>query len=307
MSQELKEEVSEEQEIIVEQEPEKQEPEKQAIEAVEKEVSKKETKEEVSEEELDSYTKGVQKRIKKLNDKYRAEERDKEEAVALSKRLLEENKKLQSRVKSLDTGYVSEYGGRLQAQSEQAKRMYTEAYEAGDPNKMAEAQQAMAAIAVEQQNYNTAKLRVEQQTKAQEAAANQQQQPQQAQQNQAPKAQQPDPRAKEWASNNDWFGKDQIMTTATFTLHNMLTNEEGFDPTTEEYYSEIDRRIREEFPHKFQSQTPKKSGGSQVASAGNSASRNSQKRRTVKLSHSQVAIAKKLGVPLEEYAKHVKE
>jgi hypothetical protein len=189
--------------------------------------------------------------------------------------------------------------------------MYTEAYEVGDANKMAEAQQTMAAIAVEQQNYNTAKTRVEQQSKAQEAVAKQQQQqqqqPQQPQQNQAPKAQEPDPRAKEWASGNEWFGKDQVMTTATFTLHNMLTNEEGFDPATEEYYSEIDRRIRQEFPHKFQSQSTRKSGGSQVASAGNSASRNNQKRRTVKLSHSQVAIAKKLGVPLEEYAKYVKE
>lgn len=297
MSEEAQAEIVEEQEIVVEQEPEKQAEEKQ-------ESPKVELQEEVTESELDSYTKGVRKRISKLNDKFKQEEKEKQEALTLSQRLLEENKKLQGRVKSLDTGYVAEYGGRLQAQSEQAKRMYTEAYEAGDPNKMAEAQQTMAAIAVEQQNYNTAKTRVEQQTKAQEAAA---QQPQQPQQKQAPKAQEPDPRAKEWASSNEWFGKDQVMTTATFTLHNMLTNEEGFDPATEEYYSEIDRRIRQEFPHKFQSQSTRKSGGSQVASAGNSASRNNQKRRTVKLSHSQVAIAKKLGVPLEEYAKYVKE
>ncbi len=172
---------------------------------------------------------------------------------------------------------------------------------------MAEAQQAMAAIAVELQNYNTAKLRVEQQAKAQ-AQQPQAQQPQQPQAQQ-PQAQQPqaqiDPRAKQWASDNEWFGKDQIMTTATFTLHNILTDEEGFDPKSEEYYTEIDKRIRLEFPHKFQ--TAKKTGGNQVASAGNSASRNTQKRRTVKLSPSQVAIAKKLGVPLEEYAKYVKE
>jgi len=297
MSEEAQIETVEEQEIVVEQEPEKQAKEEQ-------ESPKVELQEEVTESELDSYTKGVRKRISKLNDKFKQEEKQKQEALTLSQRLLEENKKLQHRVKSLDSGYVAEYGGRLQAQSEQAKRMYTEAYDVGDANKMAEAQQTMAAIAVEQQNYNTAKTRVEQQTKAQEAAA---QQPQQPQQKQAPKAQEPDPRAKEWASSNEWFGKDQVMTTATFTLHNMLTNEEGFDPATEEYYSEIDRRIRQEFPHKFQSQSPRKSGGSQVASAGNSASRNNQKRRTVKLSHSQVAIAKKLGVPLEEYAKYVKE
>jgi hypothetical protein len=135
----------------------------------------------------------------------------------------------------------------------------------------------------------------------------QQQQPQQA----APQAQpqqppQVDPKAKSWAEKNEWFGNDEIMTTAAFTIHRRLIEEEGFDPNTEEYYSEIDSRIRSEFPHKFN--TVKKSGGKQVASAGNSASRsNKQGRRTVKLTHSQVAIAKKLGVPLEEYAKFVKD
>ena len=264
----------------------------------------KETSKEAGEDELDSYTKGVQKRIKKLNDKYRQEQNDKQEAINLSQKLIEENKKLQQRVKTLDTGYVSEYGGRLQAQSEQAKRMYTEAYEAGDANKMAEAQQAMAQIAVEQQNYNTAKLRVEQQakSKAQTQAQNAQVQQQPQQQQPRPK---PDARAEQWASQNDWFGKDKIMTTAAFTIHNELVNEEGFDANTEEYYNAVDSRIRNEFPHKFQ--TAKKSGGNQVAAAGNSASRNKTGRRTVKLSPSQVAIAKKLGVPLEEYAKHVKE
>ena len=182
--------------------------------------------------------------------------------------------------------------------------MYTEAYEAGDANKQAEAQQAMAQIAVEQKNYNTAKLRVEQQakSKAQTQAQNAQVQQQPQQQQPRPK---PDARAEQWASQNDWFGKDKIMTTAAFTIHNDLVNEEGFDANTEEYYNAVDSRIRNEFPHKFQ--TAKKSGGNQVAAAGNSASRNKTGRRTVKLSPSQIAIAKKLGVPLEEYAKYVKE
>ena len=288
----VEEKVEEQQEeLVVEQvSEEQQEPPKAEV------SEEKETK---TEDELESYSKNVQNRIKKLTEKYRQEERDKQEAVALSQKLMEDNKKLQARVKNLDTGYVAEYGTRLQAQAEQAKKLYTDAYAAGDAAKMAEAQQAMAAIAVEQQNYNTAKMRLDQQAKAQV-------QPQ-AQQ---PQAQQPakvDPRAQQWADENSWFGKDQIMTTATFTIHNMLTNEEGFDANSEEYYSEIDKRIRAEFPHKFQ--TKKKTNGStQVASAGNSASRsNNQKRRTVKLTPSQVAIAKKLGVPLEEYAKYVKE
>ena len=132
-------------------------------------------------------------------------------------------------------------------------------------------------------------------------------QQQQAQQQPVPQQAQPDPRAMAWKDKNTWFGEDKIMTAAAFALHNQLTEEEGFDPNTEEYYSEVDKRIRSEFPHKFQ--TAKKSGGgSQVASASSSASRsNKQGRRSVKLSHSQVAIAKKLGVPLEEYAKYVKE
>jgi hypothetical protein len=301
----MSEAVEEKEEVIVEEIKEEevveQEPEKQVV-AKEEAPPKKE---DMSEDELEAYSKSVQKRIKKLTEKYRHEEKDKEEAVALSKRLMEENKKLQNRVKTLDTGYVSEYGTRLQSQSEQAKKLYTDAFAAGDADKMAEAQQAMAQIAVEQQNFNTAKLRVEQQAKVQPQQAAQQAAQQVAQQpKQQPK---PDPRAEQWASENEWFGQDKVMTTAVFTIHNQLTQEEGFDVNTEEYYTAVDSRMRTEFPHKFQPTTARKTGGVQVASAGNSASRNKQGRRTVKLTPSQVSIAKKLGVPLEEYAKHVKE
>jgi len=253
-------------------------------------------------DELDSYSKGVQSRIKKLTEKYRQEERDKGEALRVSQELLEENKKLKSRVQALDTGYLSEYGTRLQSQTESAKRAYKEAYDAGDSDKMVEAQQALSNIAVETQRYNTAKIRAEQQAKVQVA---QQQQP--VQQQPVQQQAQPDPRAIQWKDKNTWFGDDKIMTAAAFALHSQLTEEEGFDPNTEEYYSEVDSRMRKEFPHKFQ--TAKKSGGAQVAAAAASASRSTAKsgRRSVKLSHSQVAIAKKLGVPLEEYAKYVKE
>tara|TARA_Y100000996_G_scaffold177140_1_gene138032 strand:- start:3936 stop:4835 length:900 start_codon:yes stop_codon:yes gene_type:complete len=284
-------------EIVVEEE--KQES-KEDVSRETPEVKVEETAtEEKKEEELDSYSKGVQARIKKLTEKYRQEERDKAEALRVSQQLLEENKKLQARVKNLDTGYVAEYGNRINSQSEAAKRMYKEAYEAGDSDKMVQAQEMLSQIAVDKQRYNTAKARVEQQAKVPA------QRPEQQAQQPQPQAQ-PDPRAKEWASQNEWFGSDKIMTTAAFTLHNILTNEEGFDPKTEEYYSEIDKRIRAEFPQKFQ--TKKSTGGTQVASAGNSASRNTKTgRRTVKLSPSQVAIAKKLGVPLEQYAKYVKD
>ena len=295
----MSEEKVEEQEIAIET-PEEEAPKEAAPEQVE-EAPKEEPKQE---DELDSYSKGVQSRIKKLTEKYRQEERDKSEAVRLSQQLMEENEKLKSRVKALDTGYLSEYGTRLQTQTEAAKRMLKEAYEAGNSDGVVEAQQLMSNIAAEQQRYNTAKAQADRQANMQ--VQQPQEQPQQQQPVQQQRAQ-PDPRAVAWKDKNDWFGSDKIMTAAAFALHSQLTEEEGFDPNTDEYYTEVDKRLRQEFPHKF-SETKKSGGGSQVASAGNSASRSTkQGRRSVKLSHSQVAIAKKLGVPLEEYAKYVKD
>lgn len=298
--------MSEEQEpeVIVETEEETQ------AEAQESPVKVEEPAQESGESELDSYSKGVQSRIKKLTEKYRQEERDKSEAVRLSQQLIEENKKLKSRVQSLDSGYLNEYGNRLESQTVSAKQLYKEAHESGDTDKMLEAQELISKIAVEKQRYASAKTKAEQQAKLQ--VQRQQEQPQvqpqaqpqaQAQPQQAP----PDPKAQAWAEKNAWFGDDRVMTMAAFAINQQLIEEEGFDPQTDEYYTAIDSRIRREFPHKFE--TPKKSGGgSQVASAGNSASRSTkQGRRSVKLTHSQVAIAKKLGVPLEEYAKYVKD
>jgi len=292
------EEKQEQEELVIETPEEDEAPVKEA---------KAEPEKSSGDEELDSYSKGVQNRIKKLTEKYRQEERDKAEALRISQQLMEENKKLKTRMQALDTGYLSEYGTRLQSQTDAAKRAYKEAYEAGDTDRMLEAQQALSNIAVETQRYNTAKARAEQQAKVQVQRQEQPVQQQPVQQQQQQPQPQPDPRAQSWAEKNDWFGQDKVMTASAFAIHQQLVDEEGFDPQSDEYYTEVDKRIRSEFPHKFQ--TAKKSGGgSQVASAGNSASRsNKQGRRSVKLTHSQVAIAKKLGVPLEEYAKYVKE
>jgi len=296
MSEEEK--VTEEQEISVET-PEEEVPQ----EEVKAETTEPEKTEASGEEELESYSKGVQNRIKKLTEKYRHEQRDKEEAVRLSQQLKKENEDLAKRVKALDTGYLSEYGTRLESQTEAAKRMLKEAYEAGDSDKLADAQQLLSNIAVEQNRYNTAKARADSQANAQPQPQQQQQQQQQPVQ-QRP---QPDPRAVAWKDENTWFGTDRVMTAAAMAVHSQLTEEEGFDPSSDEYYTEIDKRLRQELPQKFPG-TKKSGGGSQVASAGNSASRSTkQGRRSVKLSHSQVAIAKKLGVPLEEYAKYVKD
>jgi len=274
----------------------------QEVEVVETEQKEEqtETKEEQKEDELENYSKNVQARIKKLTEKYRKEERDREEAVRISQKLLEENKKLKQRVDSLDQGYLSEYGTRLESQEDQAKRAYSEAHQAGDSEKMFEAQKALSKIAIEQERYRLAKDQAEKKEKDKEEETTESVA-------ETPQPQQKvSPKAKDWAEKNEWFGEDEIMTQAAFVVHNKLIQEEGFDPESDEYYSEIDRRMRTEFPHKFDKQ--KTSSGVQVASANSTASRNTQqKRRSVKLSPSQIAIAKKLGVPLEEYAKYVKD
>jgi hypothetical protein len=298
----MAEENMEEQEIIVETEDTSEEVEG----SVSVESSAEEPAKEQSSDELESYSKNVQGRIKKLTEKYRQEERDKSEAVRLSQQLIEENKKLKSRVQNLDSGYLNEYNNRLASQETTAKELYRQAYEAGDTDKMIEAQQLISKLAVEKQRYTAAKSRADSEAKLQVEREKAPQQPQPQQQKAAPPVK-PDPMAEKWAGKNDWFGNDRVMTTAAFAIHQQLIEDEGFDPATDEYYTEIDSRMRTEFPHKFQP-AKKSGGGSQVASASSSASRSTkQGRRSVKLSHSQVAIAKKLGVPLEEYAKFVKD
>lgn len=252
-------------------------------------------------EELESYSSKVQTRIKKLTERYRKEERDREEAVRMAQQLLDENTTLKSRMQNLDKGYLSEYGTRLEAQSSAAKKLYREAYDSGDTDKMIEAQDTLSKMSIEGERLRVAKQRSERAT----------QQPQQQQQQQAAKPQapaaKPDPKAQGWADKNDWFGADEVMTFAAFGIHKKLVEEEGFDPAADDYYSEVDKRMRKEFPHKFQAQ--RKTSGAQVAPAGASATRSTAKtgRRSVKLSPSQIAMAKRLNVPLEEYAKYVKD
>jgi len=268
----------------------------------EPEAQEQESAAESGDDELDSYSNKVQARIKKLTERYRKEERDREEAVRLAQQLLQENENLKSRVQNLDKGYLSEYGTRIDAQVETAKRLYKEAYDTGDTDKMFEAQEALSKMSIEQERLRIAKQRSEQ--VSDQAPVAQQQAP--VQQPIAPPAPKPDPKAQSWAEKNDWFGSDEVMTYAAFGIHRKLVEEEGFDPASEEYYTEVDRRMRSEFPNKFQA---KKSSGAQVASAGASASRSTAKtgRRSVKLSPSQIAMAKRLNVPLEEYAKFVKD
>jgi hypothetical protein len=253
-------------------------------------------------DELSSYSTKVQARIGRITEKYRKEQRDREEATRIAQKLLEENNQLKSRVQALDTGYLTEYGARLEHQEYLVKGAYRVAYESGDADAMMSAQEDLAKIVLEKQRYATAKQRSE----AAPARAQQAEREAPAPQQQAAPQVKPDPKAQGWAEKNKWFGEDRIMTTAAIAIHQTLVEDEGFDPSSNEYYTEIDRRLRTEFPHKFAARKP--GGGSQVAPAGNSASRSTtQERRTVRLSPSQVAIAKRLNVPLEEYAKYVKD
>ncbi len=251
-------------------------------------------------DELGQYSTKVQSRINKLTAKSRAAERDKEEAQRLAEQLYQENQRLQQRVKGLDTGYLSEYGTRLEAQAIAAKDAFKKAYESGDPDALASAQEQMSKIAIDQERFRIAKQRSEAQPQPAERAETP---APQAQRQQEVKV---DKKAQSWAEKNEWFGSDKMLTAAAMALHSTLVEDEGFDPTSDEYYSEIDSRIRREFPHKFK--TTQSAAPARVASAAASASKAAvQGRRSVKLSASQVAMAKRLNVPLEEYAKYVKE
>jgi len=290
------EDLNTEEEEVTESEPEVQsEPEVETEEPVKKEVS--------SEEEIDEYGVKVQARMKKLTAQYRKEERDKLEATRLAQQLLSENEQLKSRMHNLDKGYLTEYGSRLDGQIAAAKRLHQEAHESGDTEKMFEAQEQLSKISIEQERLRLAKQRSD---SAQIQQPSQGQPIQQQVQQQPPAPARVDPKANAWAEKNEWFGNDEAMTYMAFSIHKKLVEEENLDPESEMYYKEVDRRIREEFPQKF---AAKKTVGNQVASAGSSASRNSLKqgRRSVKLSASQVAMAKRLNVPLEQYAKYVKD
>ena len=295
LSGDLEEEQGQEVEIAEEETQEEQAEQ----ETVEQASEEEEASEDEKEEELNQYSKNVRDRISKITQKYRDEEAQRIAAVEFAQKVKEQNDELRQRLTALDQSYVGEFGTRIQSQIDAAKVAYQKAYDEGDADAMFEAQKNLSRLALEEAQVEQAKKRQEQQ-----AAAPKQEQPQQQPQQQA--APKPDPKAEAWAAKNEWFGQDQTMTYAAFGIHRQLIEDEGFDPTSDEYYTELDRRVRDEFPQKFGGSKDK---GPRVASAESTASKSSTKkgRRTVKLTPSQIQIAKRLNVPLEEYAKYVKE
>jgi hypothetical protein len=286
---------------IVELEAEESSEDKEAQASVE-DVSAEEEKQVKKEDELEDYSKGVQKRIATLTKKMREQERAANSAYEYAQSLQAENQKLKQSSTELNKNYLSEAQNRLNSQRAQANAVLKNAYQEQDWDKVTKAQGILDKITVEESKLaNSTPVQVEQPTTYQNYQAPMQQQ--------VPVQQpaQPDPAAEDWASKNEWFGEDETMTLAAFNIHRKLIEEEGFDTSDATYYDEIDKRIRTEFPHKFSTGDEVKSNSKMqqnVAPAGRSDS--SGRKRQVKLSASEVQMAKRLNVPLSEYAKYIK-
>ena len=268
-------------------------------EEIKVEEIKEETKTEETEEkkkELEDYSEGVQKRIAKLTKKWREAERQKEAALQYAKQVMADQQGLKTKLKTIEPNYVNAMEGRVTSGLQAAQSALARAREAGDISAEVDAQKMIAKLGVEE-------ARVANLKKANEGKAPEKKE-QTLEQAIAPKKQAPDPKAEEWAEKNPWFGTDNAMTYTAFDLHKKLTEEEGFDAQTDEYYAEIDKRMRLDFPHKFgtNDSTVTTKPTQTVASAKRSVN---PSRKTVRLTPSQVTIAKKLGVPLEEYAKQL--
>jgi len=298
---ELPEEKEKEVEVTTEPVEEKKETEDKKQETVEEKVEEKkeekvEVKVEEKKEELEQYSEGVQKRIAKLTKKWREAERQKEAALDYAKGVQAEHSQIKTRMAKLEPNYVTAMENKVTSGLEAAKAKLAAAREANDINAEVEAQKDIAKLGIEESRVTALKAKVS------EAKEKEVKTPTLDQALQQPPA---DPKAEAWAEKNEWFGKDNAMTYTAFDLHKKLTEQEGFDPKSDEYYDEVDKRMRLDFPHKFGSTKIQESTKptQTVASATRSVKPG---RSTVRLTSSQVAIAKKLGVPLEEYAKQLK-
>ena len=253
-------------------------------------------------DELENYSESVQRRINQLTAKRKQAAEEAQAAVQYAQTMQQENAAMKQRLQQMSVGYNSETENRLKAQEVQATRAYAEASEAGDYEKAAKAQQALSQIAVAKEKVRAQKAKLQ---RNQQAAQQQQQQAQQAPPRQpAPQAPPPrDPKLEGWLEKNSWFGSDRIMTRAAQAIHEQLVLEEDFDPTSDDYYKEIDSRMRREMPQKFNRE--KRSNAQTVAPASSGRSVKSGRKKAVELTPGQVAFAKKMRIPLEKYAKEV--
>jgi hypothetical protein len=257
-------------------------------------------------EQTDNFEKAesaTQKRIDRLTKKMREAERQREEAISYAQKVQAESVQLKERMNTLDTNYVSEFSNRVQSELQATEAEMKKAMELNDTQGVVEAQRKMTNLAIQNDRAEQAKQQQEYNAK-QQISAEEKQMAENKQQYSRMATRRPSPKAEAWAQKNDWFGQDEAMTYAAFGIHKKMIEDEGFDAESDEYYTELDRRVQKEFPHKF-------NGGSKrpaqtVASVSRTTTGRTSNRK-VRLTPSQVAIAKRLGVPIEEYAKHVKE
>jgi len=290
-----------EQEIDLDAAPQEEQPEeKPEVEVTDKPaepVKAEEATEQTS--EMENYSKGVKARIASLTKKMREAERQKEEAITFAKGQQAEVERMKKKYSSLDETYTNEFEKRVTTNVEAAKAKLAQAIATGNIDDQVAAQTEIATLAMEANRLGKLKELQEEKTVEQPA------QPAQPKVAPPPVVPPPDPKADAWAQKNTWFGVDNAMTYTAFDIHKKLVEEEGFDPASDEYYTEVDKRIRLEFPHKFDtnSESTAEQPVQNVASAKRPATKG--RRKTVKLTPSQVAISKRLGVPLEEYAKQL--
>ena len=277
--------------------PVEEKPSELITEKKEEPIKEEAVKQETKKEELEEYSEGVKKRIAKLTKRMREAERQRDESTKYAKSVLSEQKTLKDRLAKIDKGFVSEMENRITSGIEAAQAKLSTARENNDLKAEVEASKEIAKLGYEEARLAEMKIKQADQEKTVKQPIKQPI----LQQDNLPK---PDARATEWAENNSWFGKDEPMTYTAFSLHKKLVEEEGYDPQSEDYYGELDRRIKLEFPHKFGKTTEVTTKPTQTVA---SATRGVKKagRRTVQLTSSQVAIARKLNVPLEEYAKQL--
>lgn len=277
--------------------------------------------------ELEEYSEGVKKRINKLTYKARENERQRDEALNLARALKEENDNHKRMTVRKDMALANEYENRLKLQDRHVRAVLRAAIDAGDSDKQAECQAELSNLAVEFERVRSAKTNIEAvgrelgvafsrkgEKGEEEAPEERRPQQQRRQEQQAPQIK-PEPKAEEWASRNEWFGTDQRMTNTAFQIHESLVADEGFDPTSDEYYGELDKRMRAAFPHRFKDEAREEreerrepaSRGQQTVAGARPSTVSTAKRNSVTLTKSQVAICKKLGITPEQYVRHLQK
>jgi len=253
-------------------------------------------------EEIEAYSDNVQKRINQLTAKRKQALEEAEAAFNFAQQQKNENEKLKQQLNQLNQGYTSEFGNRIESQTAQAKKLYKEAFDAGDAEKMSEASDLMAKLAIENERLRIQKARSEQAGAIGNNAQKSDVEQNNSQVRQTPQKQELDPKLQKWLDNNSWFGTDMIMTSGARAIHEQLVGQEGFDPSTDDYYSEVSKRMAIEFPHKFKG-GQKNTQSVAPASSGRSLKKGGKK--TIELTPGQVAFAKKMRIPLEKYAQEV--